>query len=492
MYMESKRSFLAIIYASILIAIAAIVLRVYLFNIMNDDIARLYVFKFSQFGEPNFTVGSPMVPIFIGMAGIFTILASNIRNRRKTISYGIGIIPLVLFVFATFWLSSMLPILSTVPFPRSQESSGIEFFIMLGALWLGILALIPLIISLFSVLKNRTYLFSFGVILLISILLQIGLTLATLPGGDSSIVSEAAKEGDASICYNILEGGGRNKCFQQVAFSTLKVEHCYLIPESYGHVYSGPSNTNPRVQCVADFEKAESNPIPNNPLRFISDHGFSLDFPSDWKDYRYSVHERKVPTRDKHMQLEYPNGYNIISYVFGIYADDNVFEINIYGADHWESGIAIASKSRAKILGYKDNFVYVTWEGSKTGFFLSKSDDVDSIIESFRIIDIPQPTTAEMKIKCLEYGEEQENYKYTKDEGGWRDSYFYYSPALDTCVAELKSFGTGLFEGYRRYVMVDMFEYGRDLFSYRSGCEVEDCLTLEEYQKKKSELLGEQ
>jgi hypothetical protein len=383
--MEEKRSSLAIFYGVVLLVLAAVSLGVYLFNILSDGIVGLYVFEFLQFGRPNFTAGSPIIPIGIGIVGIFTLLASGINSNVKRWSYKTGVIPLVLFVL--LWSFGLMS--STVPFPRPTEDSGLGLFLMGGvALLLGIIALIPLIISLFSIFKNKTYLFSFGAILLFAVILQIGLNFATLPYEDSSIVSEAANRKDVSICYNILEGPGRYNCFQQVALSTLKIEHCYLIPKEYTYIYFGQRDNYQQGQCIANTEEAMSNPAPGNPQKFISNHGFSLDFPSDWQDYRYTMNEEKVRPSDQYAQPEYPDGYDIIKYEFGISAEDNVFQITIYGADHWGSGIAVGPRTSANVLGQKGGFVYVAMEGavSKDGILPYQTDDIDSIIDSFKLI----------------------------------------------------------------------------------------------------------
>jgi len=381
-----RRERLAIIYGCILIILATIDLGVYFFNIIADGIARLYVFDFFQFGGFNHTAGSPIAPILIGTLGIFTILASNIYSSLKAFSYRVGIIPLI--IFTVCWSQGLL-MYSKVPIPKGTESSGAEILIIGGLFLLGIIVLITLLISLFSVFKNKTYLFLFGVILLLAIILQVILSLATLPYEDPSIVFEATSKKDISICYNILEGPGRYICFQQVALATRKVEYCYLIPEEYTYIYLGQRNDYKQAQCIIKVEEVVSSPTPHNPQKFISEHGFSLDFPSDWKDYRYAIYERKARPADQYIQPEYPNGYDIIVYEFGISAEDNVFQITIYTVDHWESGIAVGPKHSARVLGEKDNLVYVAMEGvvSYDGILPNQADDIDSIIDSFKFID---------------------------------------------------------------------------------------------------------
>lgn len=102
----------------------------------------------------------------------------------------------------------------------------------------------------------------------------------------------------------------------------------------------------------------------------------------------------------------------------------------------------------------------------------------------------PRTSTLEMKMKCQEYGEE--NYQFMSFDDGYSDFTFFYSPVLDTCVGEREDFGPGVMI---KYELFDMFGAGTTKwlagYRYASWCEGEDCLTLEEYRRKKSELLGE-
>jgi len=117
-----------------------------------------------------------------------------------------------------------------------------------------------------------------------------------------------------------------------------------------------------------------------------------------------------------------------------------------------------------------------------------KVEKLEKQVQEFEQQLPSRASTVETKIKCQKYGEE--NYQFMNFDDGFSDFTFYYSPVLDTCVGEREDFGPGVMH---KFGMFDMFKSGIGswIFDYTSWCEGEDCLTLQEYQKKKSKLLGE-
>ena len=102
-----------------------------------------------------------------------------------------------------------------------------------------------------------------------------------------------------------------------------------------------------------------------------------------------------------------------------------------------------------------------------------------------------QPTVskAEMNIKCREVGEAEFQDMYFDD--GYIAFKFYYSPSLDTCLVEREESGPGPIDVV--FKIHDIFGANRSMplarFSLASCSVDDDCVTLQEYNQQKEELL---
>lgn len=380
--MNQKVSIISIIYGITLVLLAVFSMSIYLYNIINDEVAQLFIFNFFEHSNANFTAGNPMVALITGALGIITLLSSTSQSKLQKRCHYIGILPLLFFSF--IWSIDLFN--SIVPYSRPGESSGAEVYVALFILLILVITAIPLIISLFSILRNKKNLIILGCVFIVALILQIILSNATLPYSDAALFDSAIDQQDANICEGMLEGEGRYSCYQQVALETAKKEYCELIPATYTYPYFGQPNNYRRGQCLYAVQEILDNQKIENPLIFVSDHGFTIEFPEDWATYRYTVVDERVTVAPKYMPAEYPNGFITTKYSFGIGAQDSVISIVIYGKEHWDLGIA--GGGRGRVLGEKDGFVY-TGGGSSQPRNVPQyqADDIDDIVNSFKLIE---------------------------------------------------------------------------------------------------------
>ncbi len=248
-HVPAKRSILQIIYGLLLILLSFVVIVVFIYNMVKDQIPRVYV---GDIYPVFLTYGSPLIPILVLIIGVLILIASRHVNKLLKWSIRIGFIPLLLLtiILIPLLFSQMVPI-------RMHEDRGqILLILFYPILLLFIFTVLPLLFSVIvSLINNKKYLLPFIIAIIFAISAQWLLTSITLPVDDPVLIQNAVNTKDPSLCDGLREGPRRFHCYKQVALHTGDKEICNMIPDPYRYTYLQGQRFYFREQCLAAVEK---------------------------------------------------------------------------------------------------------------------------------------------------------------------------------------------------------------------------------------------